>query len=86
MKDENKAITEEQLGGVSGGWEFSPTDCFFQPAVNYYTGAIQTKTVGEGTDAVMWAKCGATTVCQVCRCKGVACIDNWHKQYGCSKY
>ncbi|MCL2049149.1 MAG: hypothetical protein FWG87_10535 [Defluviitaleaceae bacterium] len=86
MKDEieAKAITEEQLGEVSGGGRSTVESCNFVHASSFSDGTL-TKTVGEGADAVTWAKCHAFS-CTDCTCKGVACIDNWHKQYGCSRY
>ncbi|MCL2049150.1 MAG: hypothetical protein FWG87_10540 [Defluviitaleaceae bacterium] len=114
MKDENKAtseaITEEQLGEVSGGFfnVVPPTPppipsapsmpsnpsvpsidwpCNFMSLSAYDASlaGVTPKTVGEGAGAVTWTKCREIG-CAVCGCKGVACIDGWHKQHGCNKY
>ncbi|MCL2049148.1 MAG: hypothetical protein FWG87_10530 [Defluviitaleaceae bacterium] len=89
MKDENKAtsevITEEQLGEVSGGFDFklpSTEHCYFTPISSSDTGLLVTKTVDE----VMWVKCQARS-CTSCACNNsAACAGAWHKQGGCSKY
>ena len=75
--DENKTLSEEQLGDVSGGGPHlvsapdSESKCYFQTNI-----ALRT-VIGENGQRVRQGKC--TSICGKCSCHGTGhCVDKWH--------